>query len=76
MEVFGNENVYRLNGTDFSVFGFESEELFFENDVERVKKRIAEKQIEIRSDSLYCMYGTKNLDLVIRRVNDRMSEGS
>ncbi len=75
MEVFGKENVYRLNGTDFSVFGFESEELFFENDVERVKKMIAEKEIETRSASLYCMYGTRNLDLVIRRVNDRLNEG-
>lgn len=72
MEVFGKENVYRLNGTDFSVFGFESEELFFENDVARVKKMIAEKEIETRSAALYCMYGTKNLDLVIRRVNERL----
>lgn len=76
MEVFGNENVYRLNGTDFSIFGFESEELFFENDVERAKKMIKDKGYHASFASLYCMYGTKNLELVIRRVNDRMSEGS
>ena len=73
MEVFGEENVYRLNGTDFSVFGFESEEIFFENDVERSKKMIKEKEIDVQIASLYCMYGTKNLDLVIQRVNDRLT---
>ncbi len=73
MGVFGEENVYRLNGTDFSVFGFESEEIYFENDVERVKKLIKEKEIDAQIASLYCMYGTKNLDLVIQRVNDRLT---
>ena len=43
----------------------------YENDVERAKKLMAEKEIRMQSASLYCMYGTKNLDLVIRRVKKK-----
>lgn len=75
MEVFGKENVYRMNGTEFVCIGFETEEVFFYNDVDRAKKLIEEKDINgirITSGAVYCVYGTTDLDIVTERVEELM----
>ncbi len=74
MEVFGENNVFRMNGTQFTAFGFEMEEIFFNNDVDRVKKMIKENGIEASIASVYCIYGTKDISLITKRVDDLLRE--
>lgn len=70
MEVFGDKNVYRINGTQFMAFGFETDEIFFNNDVERAKRMIKENSINAVIASVYCLYGTKDMGIVLKRVDD------
>ncbi len=74
MEVFGDENVYRINGTEFVTIGFESEEVFFDNDVERVRRMIEERDIVVSVGFLYCLHGTTDLSLVTSRVLELLRE--
>ncbi len=74
MEVFGEKNVYRMNGTQFAVFGFETEEIFFNNDVSRAKRLIQENGIEAAFASVYCLYGTKDIHIVLKRADDLIQE--
>ena len=74
MEIFGDANVFRVSGTQFVAFGFESEESFFENDVERLKKIFKENAIEANVSFVYCLYGTKDINIVLNRVDDLMRE--
>ncbi len=74
MEVFGDSNVFRLNGTQFVAFGFESDEEYFYNDVERAKRLIKENGIEAAVASVYCIYGTKDINLVAKRVEYLIQE--
>ena len=75
MEVFGEASVFRVNGVRFSVFGFETEETFFYNDVERVKKLIKENGIEAEIASVYCVYGTNDMGVVMKKVDDLIQKG-
>ena len=70
MDVFGEKAVYRMNGTSFTAFGFETDELFFNNDVDRLKKLMKENGIEAAIASVYCIYGTRDISLVTKRVDD------
>ena len=70
MEIFGDSHVFRVNGTQFMAFGFEAEEVFFENDVERVKKMFGENSIEANFASVYCLYGTNDINIVLKRAED------
>jgi GGDEF domain-containing protein len=74
MEVFGENNVYRMNGTEFVAFGFETDEVFFNTDVERVKKLISEKGINVAFAPVYCMYGTSDMSIVVKRAENLMHE--
>ena len=74
MEVFGETNVYRLNGTEFVAFGFETDEVYFNNDVEKVKKIIKEKGINVAIAPVYCMYGVTDISLVVKRADNLMHE--
>ncbi len=74
MEVFGEQNVYRMNGTQFMAFGFETDEIYFNNDVERVRKQMAQNSIDATIASVYCIYGTKDFSIVKKRVDDLMKE--
>ena len=72
MEVFGEKNVYRMNGTEFVAFGFETDEVYFNSDVERVKKLISEKGINAAFAPVYCMYGTSDITLVVKKAENLM----
>ena len=74
MEVFGEKAVFRMNGTQFTAFGFETDELFFNNDVERLKKLMKENGIEAAIASVYCIYGTRDIGLVTKRVDDMIKD--
>ncbi|MBR5116308.1 MAG: diguanylate cyclase, partial [Lachnospiraceae bacterium] len=71
-EVFGPEHVYRLAGAGFAVFGFETDESYFESDVERARRLTQEKGLEISFGSVYCAYGTMSIDKVIRHAEELM----
>jgi GGDEF domain-containing protein len=73
-EVFGESNVFRVSGTQFIAFGFETEEVFFENDVERLKNMFKEHAIESKVSSVYCLYGTNDINIVLNRLEDLMRE--
>ena len=70
MEFFGESHVFRVNGTQFIAFGFETEEVYFENDVERLKNSFNENSIETNVASVYCLYGTKDINIVFDRAED------
>ena len=74
MEVYGESKVFRIGGTQFIAFDDETEESFFENDVSRVKKLFEENAIEANLSSVYCLYGTKDINIVLGRLEDLMRE--
>ncbi len=69
-EIFGDSGVFRISGTQFYAFGFETEEAYFESDVERLKKMFKENAIEANVSSVYCLYGTKDINIVLNRADD------
>ncbi|MCR5596629.1 MAG: GGDEF domain-containing protein [Lachnospiraceae bacterium] len=69
-EVFGNENVYRLGGGEFAVFGFETDESFFDSDVARAGKLISDRKINVAIGGVYCTYGTMNMNGVVKRARE------
>ncbi|MBR5420357.1 MAG: diguanylate cyclase [Lachnospiraceae bacterium] len=73
-DVFGKEQVFRVGGTEFVAFGFESEEMFFLNDVERVRRQAIGKGLKIYTGEVYCTYGTHDISKVIRRANEHLME--
>ncbi len=68
-DIFGEKNVYRLSGAEFTAFGFETDEGFFDGDVQRVRKAAAAKGIDISLGSVYCANGTMGMERVIRRAD-------
>ncbi len=74
MEIFGSENVYRMNGNEFVCFGFETEESYFDNDVECAKRMIERKGINIFVGAAYCANGTTDMEIVFSRVDELMQE--
>ena len=72
-EVFGKENIYRISGTDFAVFGFETEESVFYNDVMRLKKLANYRGLSILVGALYCANGTMDIKIVIRRASELLA---
>ena len=73
-EAFGDENVYRVSGEEFVCFGFESDETFFGNDVERAKRLLREKECNVAIGSAYCSNGTMDLKNVARYVRSVMEQ--
>ena len=51
-------------------FGFQTEEVFFQNDVERFKKQVIESGIKLQIGAVYCIYGTKDINIVINKANE------
>ena len=69
-DVFGNDHVFRVGGTEFVAFGFEADEVYFKNDAERVRKLAGQKGLTPSMGAVYCLYGTRNMDSVIARANE------
>ncbi len=74
MEVFGKDNVYRVSGVELAAFGFETEEMFFYNDIERFRKLTLAKGFNVYIGSVYCIYGTKDVQMVIDRANYKLQQ--
>ena len=70
IDIFGMDNVFRISGSKIAAFGFETEEAFFQNDIERFKKMMKGSNIQISCGAVYCIYGTKDVNMVINKAND------
>ncbi|MBO4903995.1 MAG: GGDEF domain-containing protein [Lachnospiraceae bacterium] len=46
-EVFGRDNVYRMGGDEFAVYSYDDYRQTFEDKIDEVRKRIAEKNIHV-----------------------------
>ena len=73
-DVFGSENVYRMAGSRFVAFGFETDETFFRDDVARFVRNAADKGISVATGSVYCINGTKDLKTVIKSANEKLKK--
>ena len=73
-EIFGKGAVYRVGGSQFVAFGAESDETFFDNDVDRFRKKTTQNGIHVYAGAVYCIYGTRDLKTVIRRASECMNE--
>ena len=74
MEAFGEENVYRLSGESFVAFGFESDETYFENDVQRAKRLLAEHNCQAVVAAVFCSNGTTDIDVVFKHANELLEK--
>lgn len=73
-EIFGKDSVYRAGGSQFVAFGSESEEAFFNNDVNRFRRKVEENGVHVFVGTVYCIYGTRDIAAVISRANQHLSE--
>lgn len=64
IEAFGEENVYRLSGEEFTAFGFEIDETYFDNDVERARRLLKDRGCPVSMGAVYCSNGTSNFQSV------------
>ncbi|MCR5279907.1 MAG: diguanylate cyclase [Lachnospiraceae bacterium] len=71
-DVFGESHVYRMGGGEFAAFGFETDESFFNGDVERVRKLAKEKDLSLSIGSVFCAFGTMAIQRVLYRANEIM----
>lgn len=71
-EIFGDENVYRLAGSSFVAFGFETDETYFGDDVARFEKNAKDSGISVAVGSVYCINGTMDIRTVVKRVRDNI----
>jgi diguanylate cyclase (GGDEF)-like protein len=74
METFGKENVYRLSGEEFVAFGNEIDEIYFNNDVERARRLLAELKYKVRIGAVYCSNGTTDIQNVFRYAHELMEQ--
>ncbi|MCR4762597.1 MAG: diguanylate cyclase [Lachnospiraceae bacterium] len=73
-EVFGEGKVYRMSGSEFSAFGFETDETFFHADVQRVVRLMHEKELQVDTGSVFCAFGSMGMERVINQVHAQMRE--
>lgn len=73
-EVFGKENVYRMAGSRFAAFGFETDETYFYDDVARFEKNANDKGISAVAGAVYCINGIRDIRTVIKRANEKLKE--
>ena len=66
IETFGEENVFRLSGESFVAFGFESDETYFDNDVQRAKRLLSERECETTVAAVFCSNGATDINVVIK----------
>jgi GGDEF domain-containing protein len=70
MDAFGDENVFAVSGEEFVCFGFENDEYYFLNDLERAKKYLNEKECRTFIGACYCANGTTDIMNVIRYTRE------
>ena len=64
-DVFGKENVYRIVGSRFCAFGFETDETYFRDDVARFEKNARDRGINISVGPVYCINGAMDIRSVL-----------
>ena len=64
-EIFGNERVYRLVGSRFAAFGFETDEAYFEDESERLIEEANKRNISLNVGFAFCNNGTKDMNTVV-----------
>ncbi len=74
-DIFGKENVYRMVGSRFAAFGFETDETYFCDDVAKFEKKAAEAGISVNVGYVYCQNGTTDMQRVIRTAGERIKGG-
>ena len=67
-DVFGSEHVYRMAGSSFVAFGFETDETYFNDDVARFEKNAENASISVSVGSVYCMNGAMDIKTVVKRA--------
>ncbi len=65
-DVFGRDNVYRLVGSRFAAFGFESDEAYFEDDAQRLVKEARARNINLSVGCAFCNNGTNDINTVLK----------
>ncbi len=73
-EIFGRGNVYRMVGSRFAAFGFETDETYFRDDVARFKEKVREAGINTAVGYVYCQNGTMDMKTFIRRAGQMIKE--
>ncbi len=74
MDAFGESNVYRISGEEFVCFGFESDETFFENDVERARRLFEDNKVDAAMGAVYCSNGTTDLKNVAKYAHSLLEK--
>ncbi|MBR5406190.1 MAG: GGDEF domain-containing protein [Lachnospiraceae bacterium] len=74
-DVFSKENIYKLGGAEFAVFGYESDEILFNTDVDRARSLMDELKISVSIGAVYCAFGTMDIKKVIKHVNKLLRDG-
>ena len=74
MDAFGDDNVFSVSGEEFVCFGFENDETYFFNDVERAKKLLKERGCKTSMGAAYCANGTTDIMNVIRYTRELLAK--
>lgn len=61
-----------MGGAEFSAFGFETDEVFFNSDVERARKMAKDRGLELSVGHVYCAFGTMAVNRVLARAAEIM----
>lgn len=69
-DVFGSEHVYRMAGSSFAAFGFETDETYFRDDVARFEKNVKDASISVTVGSVYCINGAMDIKTVVKRAGE------
>ena len=74
-EVFGRDNVFRMVGSKFAAFGFETDEAYFMDDVQRFVDKARDRGISVSVGPVYCLNGAMDIMTVSKRANEIISSG-
>ena len=75
-EVFGSGNVYRMAGSKFVAFGFETDETYFRDDVARFEQNAKDKGISVSTGAVYCLNGANDIRTVVKSANEQMKRSA
>ncbi len=71
-DVFGKDNVYRLVGSRFAAFGYETEEAYFEDDIERLVEEANDTGIALSVGRAFCSNGINDINTAVKYAVSNM----
>ncbi len=71
-DIFGKDCVYRLVGSRFAAFGFETDEAYFEDDIERLLKEANDKGIALLVGRAFCNNGINDINTAVKYALSNM----